>query len=149
MAGVAAFFPGQVKASRPTDGNLAVPAAGAASASDGLLPTRDQFAACLHGTFSVQRDGLSAVPLVLVDVANPATSRDDANSKVCFRATFRGSARSPLGQDTYSVEAKGMGEFPMFLVPVGRRVGGARTDRNQEQIQRAHLLVLQPVDGLG
>lgn len=124
MAGVAAFLPSQVRASRSTDGNLAAPTAAAASASDGLLPTRDQFAASLNGTFSVQRDGLSAVPLVLVDVANPANSRENGRSPDCFRATFRGSARSPLGQDTYSVAAKGMGEFPLFLVPVGRRVGG-------------------------
>ena len=123
MAGVAAFLPGQVYASRATEGNVAVPPAGSGPALDALHPTRDQLTACLNATFRVQRDGRSAVPLVLVEVADPATSREKAGSRDCFRATFRGSARSPLGQDTYSVAAKGIGEFPMFLVPVGRRVG--------------------------
>jgi hypothetical protein len=117
MAGAAAFLPGPAKASRPADDKVALPATGAA-------PTRDQLTARVNATFRVQRDGLSAVSLVLVEVADPAISRlRPGNDPNRFRATFRGSAKSPLTQDTYDVAAKGMGEFPMFLVPVGRPAG--------------------------
>jgi hypothetical protein len=92
------------------------------TAGDELLPTRDQLVAQLNTSFVVRREDASAVKLVLVGVAEPAFSgrRSHPGS---FRAVFRGPRRVLLGQNTYAVTNDALGEFPLFLVPVGRAEG--------------------------
>lgn len=117
MAGVAALVPGAAWAGRSKLGSSA--------ASDALVPTRAQLRAQLNTTFVVQPDDRPAVALVLVEVADPAytTARTQAG---CFRAVFRGPRTLPLRQDTYVVAHGALGEFPLFLVPVGRATARAR-----------------------
>lgn len=127
MAGVAAVLPGGVLAAHPANANRALPTAGNDTATDSLWPSRQELAARLNATFLVQRDGEPSVPIVLVDVADPATTRvNGGTDPLRFRATFRGSSRAPLTQKTYDVAAKGLGEFEMFLVPVGLTRGTYR-----------------------
>jgi hypothetical protein len=111
MAGVAALVPGVAGAGRS---RLSSP-----SATDSPIPTRDQLLAQLNTRFFVQPDDRPAVALVLVEVADPAhcTARSQPER---FRAVFRGPRSLPLRQDTYVVANGALGEFPLFLVPVGR-----------------------------
>lgn len=43
----------------------------------------------------------------------------------CFSLLFRGPADAPLDQRTYLVEHRVLGEFPLFLVPLGPGEDGA------------------------
>jgi Domain of unknown function (DUF6916) len=92
------------------------------AAQDGLLPTREQLAAQLNTSFVVQREDARPVRLVLVGVAEPALAGGRRHPG-SFRAVFRGPHRALLGQNTYAVTNDALGEFPLFLVPVGRADG--------------------------
>jgi len=116
MAGMAALVPGAAWAVRSKLGSPA--------GSDSLVPTREQLLAQLNTTFVVQPDDRPAVGLVLVEVADPAHTTALAQAG-CFRAVFRGPRALPLRQDTYVVANGALGEFPLFIVPVGRATGRA------------------------
>ena len=42
----------------------------------------------------------------------------------CFSLVFRGPADAPLDQRTYRVQHPALGDFPLFLVPLGPAAGG-------------------------
>jgi hypothetical protein len=92
------------------------------TAGDELLPTRDQLVAQVNTSFVVHREDARPVRLVLVGVDDPALAGRGRHPGA-FRAVFRGPRRALLGQDTYAVTNDAIGEFPLFLVPVGRTDG--------------------------
>jgi hypothetical protein len=81
------------------------------------------FAAQLRTTFRVNPKSAATVPLKLVKaeayacLSGAASAPDAANEK--FSLLFRGPADQPLSQDTYSFDHKALGQFTMFIVPVG------------------------------
>ena len=114
LAGVAALVPGAAWAGRSRTG----------AGGDGPTPTRDQLLGQLEATFLVQSEGGPIVSLVLVEVADPAFTTAGAHD--AFRAIFLGPRTAPLRQDAYAAVNEALGEFPLFLVPVGRVTGRAR-----------------------
>ena len=117
MAGVGLLLPGTAQAGlHKRDGVEA--------AADGLVPTREQLVAQVNTSFVVRREDARSVRLVLVGVDDPALAGRGRRPGV-FRAVFRGPRRALLGQDTYAVTNDALGEFPLFLVPVGRADGAA------------------------
>jgi hypothetical protein len=112
MAGVGMMVPDAVEANVR---NGAAPE----TAADELSPTREQLLAQVNTSFVVRREDGDLVTLVLVAVADPALS-GHRRQPGSFRAVFRGPRGASLGQDTYAVANAALGEFPLFLVPVGR-----------------------------
>ena len=69
----------------------------------------------LVGTaFEVHRPEGGAVGVELVD----ATELPGGGGE-CFSLVFRGQADASLDQRTYQMEHDSLGEFPLFLVPIG------------------------------
>lgn len=121
LAGVSALIPGAADAAR-----LAAPRGPSASASDeGPQPTRQQLQGQVKGSFYVYRPSHPDVRLVLMEVGDPALARGKSRPE-CFRALFRGPAKTPLGQDTYAILNRWLGRLELFLVPVGPVVNGMR-----------------------
>jgi uncharacterized protein DUF6916 len=118
LAGVAALVPGAADASR-----LMIEPRGAV---DGPHPTRQQLLAQLNASFYVYRSNYPDLRLVLIAVSDPALSRNKPGRPDCFRALFRGPATSPLAQSTYALLNRLLGEFEIFLVPVGQAAKGQR-----------------------
>jgi hypothetical protein len=73
------------------------------------------FSQNLHSQFRVVPDS-SAVALDLVEVGELASSPRQEQ----FSVVFRGPARPFLSQGMYRLAHERMGEFDLFLVPVGR-----------------------------
>ena len=71
------------------------------------------FAHLVNSGFIAQKSGQSQA-LDLVEATGHRKS---------FSLLFRGSAEAPLEQDTYSFEHERLGQFQMFIVPVGRPHG--------------------------
>lgn len=120
MAAASALLPARVDASRGTSRTGAV--------ADLPTTTRERFQGQLRATFVVRPDHQPEVSLILAEVSDPAfaAAAGRKGHPECFRAVFRGAATAPLGQGTYLVSNEGLGEFPLFLVPVGPPVRGAR-----------------------
>ena len=59
------------------------------------------------------------VKIKLVDVASFASRKQAAAGKEGFSLIFRGSAETPLKQDTYVIEHEQLGMFSFLVVPVG------------------------------
>jgi hypothetical protein len=123
IAGVSALIPGMAEAARP--GAAPRELNGIPAPDDGLQPTRQQLQGQVKGSFYVSRPGHPDVRLVLVQVADPALARGKSSPQ-CFRAVFSGPATAPLGQDTYAVLNRWLGQLELFLVPVGLAVKGMR-----------------------
>jgi len=122
LAGVSALIPGAADAARL--GALRGPNVNS-SADDGPQPTRQQLQGQVKGSFYVYRPGHPDVRLVLVEVGDPALARGKSRPE-CFRALFRGPAKTPLGQNTYAILNRWLGQLELFLVPVGPAVSGMR-----------------------
>jgi len=84
----------------------------------------ERFAACRGANFKVLRPNAVAVSLRLVEVtpwqgSYPQTpgAEDGQNEK--FSLLFQGMNGPTLDQDTYLFEHSGIGQFAMFIVPIG------------------------------
>lgn len=71
-------------------------------------------------TFDVERPDLEHVAVELVDVAE-LPGRGE-----CFSLVFHGPTEAPLDQRTYRVAHEELGEFLLFLVPLGPNADGAQ-----------------------
>jgi hypothetical protein len=68
--------------------------------------------------FDVRRPDGGRVAVELVD-ATALPGRGE-----CFSLVFRGPAETPLDQRTYEMQHRVLGDFPLFLVPLGPREDG-------------------------
>ncbi len=81
---------------------------------------QESFAACLNTDFQVIHEGVAVFALKLIEVANQARSpRQEA-----FSLLFHGPAERFIQQGTYKLRHEKLGEFDLFLVPVGNNNGG-------------------------
>ena len=71
----------------------------------------DTYAPLVGSTFGVGPNG--EVPVEL------ASATELPGHGVCFSLIFRAAADAPLDQRTYRVEHDSLGDFPLFLVPLG------------------------------
>lgn len=85
-----------------------------------MNPTYDVLAACCDDTFTV-RDGADGVlELVLVRAEEGPYPRDRPAGSL----TFRGPAEPALRQGTLDMSHPDLGEFALFVVPVGHDESG-------------------------
>jgi len=93
--------------------------------------SRSTFKELLDERFDA-RGSATWVDLVLTSVRDlpQADRRGLADSEDCFLLRFRGPARRPLTQGTYTLRHFLLGPFPMFLVPMG----GDRASRVYEAV---------------
>jgi hypothetical protein len=82
------------------------------------------FEAQLNTVFVVRSAAGPSVKLALIHVealtphkSAPANAEDAQNEK--FSLVFAGPRNQPLGQDTYTFEHSGLGEFEMFIANIG------------------------------
>jgi hypothetical protein len=70
-------------------------------------------------SFDIERPGGEHVAVELVDATSLPSSGE------CFSLLFRAPTGVALDQRTYRVEHAALGEFPLFLVPLGPGDNGA------------------------
>lgn len=70
-------------------------------------------------TFKIHRSQARPLSVKLV-----AATRLPSEAGESFSLIFRGHGNAKLGQETYTLEHPRLGEFPLFLVPVGPPVKG-------------------------
>lgn len=78
--------------------------------------TRDDFAACLNGTFRVMDDPAAPVDLQLFEVPPSRV----LPRQVAFSILFHGPADRFLPQRIHTLVNDRLGELDIFLVPVGQ-----------------------------
>jgi hypothetical protein len=82
----------------------------------GELPTRDDFAGCLHSMFRVMNDPRIELDLELAQVSEMRTT----SSSQVFSILFRGPAGWFMPQHIYRLGHDRLGELELFLVPIGK-----------------------------
>ncbi len=95
-----------------------------------LDPTHERFDEALHGHFEAEAfsaEGGQRVSLQLIEVRPQPEFQPrlfngdiDAHARVPFSLLFQADAEIRLRQDTYPMRHAVLGEFTMFLVPVGQ-----------------------------
>lgn len=87
---------------------------------------RSTFLRRLGETFQVQLESAGALAVRLVEVrdlrsgdARGAKAQAGTNKENSFSILFHGPSDRPLEQGTYHFEHRELGEFPLFIVPVG------------------------------
>ena len=92
--------------------------------------TSETFAPHLGETFRVYPDPATALDMSLIDVTvlggGSGRGGESAGGRVPFSLVFRGPLQPVLPQRTYRVEHDGIGEFDLFLVPIGLDAEGMR-----------------------
>jgi len=86
----------------------------------GASLTHENFAAQLNKKFRVQIDEVNAVDLVLAEVSELKSSPRQEQ----FSIIFQGPLEMFLGQGLRQFEQDEMGEFDLFLVPIGQDDSG-------------------------
>jgi hypothetical protein len=88
--------------------------------------TEEEFRKNLNTPFRVQLDGTTPVDITLVDVESRPSEANEQAGMERFSAFFSGPPDSFLSQSTYHVVHPQMGEFDLFLVPLGKEAEGFR-----------------------
>jgi hypothetical protein len=86
---------------------------------DEVIYRRATYVPLVGSTFEVEHPDGGRVAVELVD-ATPLPGRGES-----FSLVFRGPADAALDQRTYHVEHDALGDFPLFLVPLGPAADGA------------------------
>ncbi len=84
---------------------------------------RSSFAPHLAEDFKIHQGALQEVSVKLIEVSDIATTPAQTPEE-SFSVVFRGPHDRPLEQDTYRVEHRAMGAFPIFIVPIYPDGGG-------------------------
>lgn len=82
--------------------------------------TEKEFSQHLDTIFRVKRDGGEAIDFTLVEVKPYTSSDNEQGGMERFSIFFRGPSQPYLPQSTYSLDHDQMGQFEIFLVPIGR-----------------------------
>ncbi len=89
-------------------------------APDDVIYRRGTYVPLVGSTFDVERSQGDRVAVELVE-ATELPGRGE-----CFSLLFHGPTDSPLEQMTYRVTHRELGNFPLFLVPLGPNADGAQ-----------------------
>ena len=79
--------------------------------------SKESFVNRVGETFMIAKDSFDYVNLQLVEVTDVIFDNPGMNGEV-FSLLFSGDLSSPLEQDTYMVNNKTTGSFPLLIVPV-------------------------------
>jgi hypothetical protein len=88
--------------------------------------TETGFSEHLGTTFRVNFGESGDVDLKLVEVKGYPAQVEEHAGMERFSLIFTGALDHPLSQQTYRLRHEEMGEFDIFLVPIGRDDGGFR-----------------------
>ena len=88
--------------------------------------TQNEFSKHLNTKFRVKLEHQMVLELELLEVQGYAGSPEEQSGMERFSVFFKGSEATPLPQQTYLLQHEPMGEFEIFLVPVGRDENGFR-----------------------
>jgi hypothetical protein len=110
------------------------------SATSGKAPNKGQtdrlfyynkstFTPYVNSTFRVHLNSSKAAAITLVGIEDFSDSQETlrAVGDECFTLQFNGSSGRAFGQQTYEVEHAALGQFSLFIVPVGMRTGKGET----------------------
>lgn len=86
--------------------------------------TEEEFSKHLNTKFGVRLDSPEAVELELVEVQGRPSGPGEQQGMERFSVFFRGPAHLRLNQHTFTLTHERMGEFELFLVPVGQDARG-------------------------
>ena len=89
-------------------------------APDEVIYRRGTYVPLVGSTFDVERPNGDRVAVELVD-ATELPGRGE-----CFSLVFHGPTDVPLDQRTYRMTHRELGDFPLFLVPLGPNADGAQ-----------------------
>jgi hypothetical protein len=103
--------------------------------------TESSFAPYVNTQFSVYLNPSSTRDLKLVQVtdylsAGPQQARSSSNQTDCFSLLWTGQPGMPFEQNTYLIEHDALGNFYMFLVPVGGKKGKQGLDYYEAVVYR-------------
>jgi hypothetical protein len=87
---------------------------------DEVIYRRGTYLPLVGSSFDVERPNGEHVAVELVQ-ANDLPGRGE-----CFSLVFRGPSDEPLDQRTYRMTHRELGNFPLFLVPLGPGAEGAQ-----------------------
>ncbi len=92
--------------------------------------TSETFSPRVGESFRVFPEASTAIEVTLIDVTELGSGSGHGGAaavgRVPFSLVFRGSLQPVLPQRTYRVEHDGIGEFDLFLVPIGPDAEGMR-----------------------
>lgn len=81
--------------------------------------THEEFAKHLHTKFRARVGDIETVELEMTELSeHRVTSQQET-----FSVIFRGAGETPLGQGTRRFEHEQMGDFDLFIVPIGASDG--------------------------
>jgi hypothetical protein len=89
-------------------------------ARDEVIYRRGTYVPLVGSTFDVERPNGDRVAVELVG-ATELSGRGE-----CFSLVFHGPTDVPLDQRTYRMTHRELGDFPLFLVPLGPNADGAQ-----------------------
>lgn len=92
--------------------------------------TEKEFSQHLNTKFRARLEDGSGVELELVEVKGYLSKPEEQNGMERFSAFFEGPADTQLTQKTYTLVHDRMGEFEIFLVPIG----GPTPDKRYEAV---------------
>jgi len=127
-----------------------------AAAAHSAPPALDHatFARLVGQTFTARHDSGRGVALTLVDVENHGRlalgrGRDKRllDGTESFTVVFSGPHNQPFAQGTYHVAHPHVGEFPLFIVPMGTPQGGRRYAAVFNLMPRSTRLAWRPAAG--
>jgi hypothetical protein len=87
---------------------------------DEVIYRHETYAPFVGTAFDIRRPDGEKVPVQLVD------AKEFPGRGECFSLLFRGPAGVALEQRTYRVEHRVLGDFPLFLVPLGAHEDGGQ-----------------------
>ena len=84
----------------------------------------NEFSPFVGDQFKISTEDRQILGLKLVEVTDRSEQVNtvgDEKRQECFSMIFQGPSDSPLDQKTYAFEHPGMGQFDLFIVPIGQR----------------------------
>lgn len=82
--------------------------------------TQNEFSKHVNTKFRLDLDGADNFEFELVEVKGYLSSDNEQSGMERFSIFFRGPSQPYLPQSTYSLQHDEMGQFEIFLVPIGR-----------------------------
>jgi hypothetical protein len=128
MAGISAIVPVGVFNAVTAWGDSNVAATAGGDRPDVSSLSRTTFARQLHDRFRILSAASRPVDVKLIGVRDLDVS--SGSREQCFSILFRGPRKRPLPQETYMINHREIGTFPLLLVPVGE----SRTGRFYEAV---------------
>ena len=84
----------------------------------------EHFSACLKQQFRLQ-NGEASIELTLISV-EPHAAQADGTQPTAYSLVFQGAPGARLPQSMYRFKHTDLGEFELFIVPIGEDAAGVR-----------------------